>query len=245
MRDFEGQRVLVFGGGSGVGRATAAAFAARGARVAISGRTAHKLEAAAAGMGGTVTIHPADAGDEAAVEGVLGAVGEIDHLVITAGQTDRGGPFTTNITQKSFRATFEGKFWPQMVAAHVGARHVRPGGSITLFSGAASRRALPGMVNVAAVNGAIDAVVGPLALELAPTRVNAVAPGMLDTPYYEGMPDDARRALFEGMGTMLPAGRVGTADDIAAAVLFLAGSGYVTGIVLEVDGGIRQASLRG
>ncbi len=112
-----------------------------------------------------------------------------------------------------------------------------------MFSGGASRRAIAGMVNIAAINGAIDALVPTLALELAPTRVNAIAPGTLDTPYYEGMSEDQKRAIFDRMAGLLPAGRVGTAEDIAKAVMFLVTGSYVTGTVLEVDGGIRMASL--
>ena len=244
-----GRRAVVFGGSSGAGLATACSLASMGAQVAICGRDPEKLEAAsravaaAAAHGGAVTTHAVDGKDEEAVQAFFEGHGELDHLVITAGQTDRGGPFTTQITQKSFRATFEGKFWPQVLVALHGARRVRRGGSVTFFSGAASRRAIPGMANVAAVNGAIDAMIGPLARELAPTRVNAVAPGTLDTPYYEGMAEKDRLAVFERMAGLLPVGRVGTAEDIAGAVAFLVTNGYVTGIVLEVDGGIRQAAL--
>jgi NAD(P)-dependent dehydrogenase (short-subunit alcohol dehydrogenase family) len=102
---------------------------------------------------------------------------------------------------------------------------------------------MKGMVNIAAVNGAIDAVVPTLALELAPTRVNSISPGTLRTSYWTGVPDAQLEQIFDRMAKALPVGRVGTADDIANAVLFLLTTGYVTGTVLVVDGGLPHASL--
>ena len=170
-------------------------------------------------------------------------VGAFDHLVITAGQTDRGGPFLTELTDEKLRATFEGKFWVQVTAAHHGAPHIRPGGSITFFSGGANRRAIAGMANIAAVNGALDAIVPTLAIELAPTRVNAISPGTLRTTYWTGVPEAQLKQIFDRMANALPARRVGTADDIANAVLFLVTTSYVTGSVLAIDGGLPHASL--
>jgi NAD(P)-dependent dehydrogenase (short-subunit alcohol dehydrogenase family) len=170
-------------------------------------------------------------------------LGAFDHLVLTAGQTSRGGSFLDTITEASFRETFDGKFWVQVVAAHEGARHLRRGGSITFTSGGASRRAMAGMANIAAANGALDALVPVLAVELAPTRVNAISPGTLRTTYWTGVPDEQLDQIFGRMAKALPAGRVGTAEDVANAVLFLITTSFVTGTVLAVDGGLPQASL--
>jgi NAD(P)-dependent dehydrogenase (short-subunit alcohol dehydrogenase family) len=239
----EGQRVVVFGGGSGVGLASAKLLSSKGAEIILSGRDAAKLEAATRDFAGPVTTRAVDGKDVAAVKAFFEEVGTFDHLVIPAGQTNRGGSFLDEITDKSFRATFDGKFWVQITAAHQGARHIRPGGSITFFSGGANRRALRGMANVAAVNGAIDAVVPTLAVELAPTRVNSISPGTLNTPYWTGTPEGQLAEIFGRLGKALPAGRVGTAEDIANAVLFVVTTGYITGTVLAVDGGLPHASL--
>lgn len=239
----KGQRIVVFGGGSGVGLASAKLLSSHGAEILLSGRDLAKLEAVTKDFAGPVTSHAVDGRDVAAVKAFFEKVGTFDHLVIPAGQTNRGGSFLDNITDASFRATFDGKFWVQITAAHHGARHIRPGGSITFFSGGANRRAIKGMVNIAAVNGAIDAVVPTLALELAPTRVNSISPGTLNTPYWTGMPEEQLAEVFSRMGKALPAGRVGTAEDIANAVLFVVTTGYITGTVLAVDGGLPHASL--
>jgi NAD(P)-dependent dehydrogenase (short-subunit alcohol dehydrogenase family) len=236
----EGQRVVVFGGASGAGLASARLLAARGAAVVIAGRGAAKLAPGEAGF--AFTAHEVDGKDVAAVERLFGELGAFDHLVLTAGQTNRGGGFIEQITDATFRETFDGKFWVQITAAHAGARHVRKGGSITFFSGGASRRAMKGMANIAAVNGALDAVVPTLALELAPTRVNAISPGTLRTTYWTGLADAEQEKIFGHLASVLPAGRVGTAEDIANAVLYLVETSYVTGTVLAVDGGLPHAT---
>jgi NAD(P)-dependent dehydrogenase (short-subunit alcohol dehydrogenase family) len=99
------------------------------------------------------------------------------------------------------------------------------------------------MTNIAAVNAAIDGIVPTLALELAPTRVNAISPGTLRTSYWTGVPDEQLEAIFERSAQGLPAGRVGNPDDIANAVLFLVTTPFVTGTVLAVDGGLPHSSL--
>jgi NAD(P)-dependent dehydrogenase (short-subunit alcohol dehydrogenase family) len=239
----EGQKVVVFGGGSGVGLASAKLLASKGAEVVITGRDGGKLDAAVKGVEGRVFARAVDGRKVDAVKSFFAELGAFDHLVITAGQTNRGGSFVDDITDETFRETFDGKFWVQVTAAHAGARTIRPGGSITFFSGGASRRAMKGMVNIAAVNGALDAIVPTLALELAPTRVNAISPGTLRTTYWTGVPQEQLDAIFGRMAKALPAGRVGTAEDIANAVLFLVTTSYVTGTVLAVDGGLPHASL--
>jgi len=239
----DGQKVVVFGGGSGVGLATAKVLAANGAAVVITGRSEGKLASAAKELGERVTARAVDGKDVAAVKAFFTELGTFDHLVITAGQTNRGGSFVDDITDAKFRETFDGKFWVQITAAHAAARYIKPGGSITFFSGGASRRAMRGMVNIAAVNGAIDAVVPTLALELAPTRVNAISPGTLRTTYWTGVPEQQLEQIFDRMAKALPAGRVGTADEIANAVLFLVTTGFVTGTVVCVDGGLPHSSL--
>jgi NAD(P)-dependent dehydrogenase (short-subunit alcohol dehydrogenase family) len=84
-------------------------------------------------------------------------------------------------------------------------------------------------------------MVPPLATELAPVRINAVSPGVIDTPWWHSLPEDQRTAVFEGVAAGVPAGRVGRADDVADAVLYLAGNSFVTGTVLDVSGGLTLA----
>ncbi len=206
----------------------------------IAGRDEGKLDATAKHIGATAKV--VDGKKPEDVRAFFDSVGPFDHLVITAGQTNRGGSFV-DITDESFRETFDGKFWVQITAAREGARHIRKGGSITFFSGGAAHRAMKGMANIAAVNGALEAVVPTLAIELAPSRVNAISPGTLRTTYWTGVGEAQLEEIFDRMAKALPAGRVGTAEDIANAVLFLVTTSFVTGTVLAVDGGLPHASL--
>lgn len=238
-----GKRVIVFGGGSGAGLAAAKLCATHGADLVIAGRGVEKLEAAKKEWPGKLKTYAVDGKDVAAVKAFFAEVGAFDHLVISAGQTNRGGSFKDDITDESFRATFDGKFWVQITAAQAGARHITPGGSITFFSGGANRRAIKGMTNIAAVNGAIDAVVPTLALELAPTRVNSISPGTMRTTYWTGVAEAQLDEIMDRVAKSLPVGRVGTAEDIANAVLYVLTTGFVNATVVAIDGGLPVATL--
>jgi NAD(P)-dependent dehydrogenase (short-subunit alcohol dehydrogenase family) len=239
MGALDGQKVVVFGGASGAGLAAAKRLAKEGAEVVVAGRGAKELKELEPRM----SAKEVDGKDVAALKAFFDENGAFDHLVITAGATNRGGGFLEEITEKTFRDTFDGKFWVQVNTAHQGARYIKKGGSVTFFSGGAAHRALRGMTNIAAVNGALEAIVPTLAVELAPTRVNAISPGTLRTTYWTGVPDAALEQIFDRTAKGLPAGRVGTPDDIANAVLFLVTSSFVTGTTLRVDGGLPHSAL--
>ena len=98
--------------------------------------------------------------------------------------------------------------------------------------------ALSATAGLAAVNGGLHAAVRPLAVELAPLRVNVVAPGVIETPWWAGMPGPVRDGVFANAAAA-PAGRTGTPDDVAAVIALLIGSSYVTGTVIPCDGGLR------
>ena len=112
------------------------------------------------------------------------------------------------------------------------------GGSITLCSGVSSLRPRRGGSPVSAASaGAVEALARNLAVELAPIRVNTIIPGLVDTPLVAGMFGADHEGAMIAVGKTLPVGRVGTPEDLADAVMFLMGNGYVTGINLVVDGG--------
>ena len=231
----QGQRAAVIGGSSGIGLVSARALAADGAEVVIASRSEAKLRAAA-------SDHPAlrwrvlDASDEAAVRAFFEAESPLDHLVLCANAGGTIGPFA-ELDTAAMRAYFDNKLWAYLHALkHVG-RALRPGGSVTLVNGAASQLAAPGMAALAVVNGGLDALVRPLALELAPSRVNAIAPGVIATPYWDKMDVAARDAFYAAAARGVPVRRTGSPDDVAGAVVFLAASGFVTGTVMLVDGG--------
>ncbi|KOV68463.1 SDR family oxidoreductase [Streptomyces sp. MMG1121] len=238
-----GQRVVVMGGSSGIGEATAAAFAADGAEVVITGRGQDRLDAAADRIGGKVSTYRLDAADRSALDAFFATCGPVDHLVLALSGGKGGGPFA-ELDLAELAAGFDGKFWPHVQALQAALPALNHEGSVTLVTAASARAALPGTAGLAAVNGALESLVPPLAVELAPLRINAVSPGVIDTPWWDAVPAEQRRSLFDGLAATTPVGRVGRPEDIARSIHLLATNGFVTGVVLEATGGATLATGR-
>jgi NAD(P)-dependent dehydrogenase (short-subunit alcohol dehydrogenase family) len=239
---FEGQHVYVMGGSHGIGEATAGAFAAAGAEVVITGRSSERLDAAARRIGLPVQTRTLDATDPEAVAVFFGAGETVDHLVLALSPGAVAlGPLVS-LDDKDLRTAFDGKFFAHVRVVQAAAPHLSQHASVTFLSAASARSASPGTAGLAAANGAIEAMVPPLAAELAPVRVNAVSPGVIETPWWEALPADQRAALFESYAAGTPVGRIGHPEDVAGAILYLAGNGFVTGTVLDVSGGLTLAT---
>jgi NAD(P)-dependent dehydrogenase (short-subunit alcohol dehydrogenase family) len=229
------QRVVIIGGSSGIGLAVAKASAERGAKVVIAGRSQRRLDEARAAVGGDVETHTLDFTREKMLILFFDRIGTFDHLVISAAQGVAGR--FLELECDAVREAFEGKFMGQYMAARHGAPKIRGGGSVTFFSSLASVKAMPGLSAIAAMNGAVEALARTLAVELSPIRVNVVSPGVIDTPAHAWMPEEQRRAWFDGVAAMLPVRRVGRPEDVAHAVIYLMENAYTTGTILRVDGG--------
>jgi len=233
MTDFKGAKVLVVGGSSGIGQSTAAAFAAAGARVTIASRSAAKLDAAAIAIGHGVATVVLDVTNDQMVQDYFATCDAWDHVVVSAAQTT-GGP-ARQLPLQSAYAAMDSKFWGAYRVAR--AVLIREGGSLTLVSGYLSDRPRATSVLQGAINAALDALARALALELSPVRVNSVSPGLIATPLWDGINAAAREKMYADTAKRLPAGRVGQAEDIANAVLFLAGTRFASGSRVLVDGG--------
>ena len=233
---FEGKKIVVIGGSSGMGLATAKAAAAEGARVIIASRSEEKLRQAKAQVQGSVEGFTLNVMEEGSVKAFFEKVGEFDHLT-TPGSEAVLGPFLSLDTQAA-RKAFDSKFWGQYQAAKYGAPKIRRGGSITFFAGIWSQRPVPKASVVAAINSAIEGLGRALALELAPIRVNTVSPGIVDTPLYAGMAPDKKEAMFKEAAASIPAKRIAKPEEIAQTVLYLMANTYTTGSTLYVDGGV-------
>lgn len=233
---FKDQRVVITGGASGIGLATAQVVVARGGEVVIASRDADRLAAAVSSLGPAATSHVLDVTDENAVATFFTRIGTFDHLVTAAAGTARGKVVELETAQA--RALFESKYWGQYHCAKYGIPNMRAAGSVTLFSGWLNRKPMAGTSTLATINGAIEALARTLALEVGPIRVNAVVPGMIDTPLWSArLTPEQQREHFANVGRGLPVGRAGTAEDVAHAVVYLMENGFTTGAVLDVDGG--------
>jgi len=226
-----GKKVVVVGGSSGIGLATAELARREGAEVIIASRNAEKLNAVAATLGARAIA--ADVTNDKSVEDLFAACGVVDHVVVTAAQL-RSGPFKT-VAMDDVRSTMEGKFWGAWRVAK--SAQIAPGGSLTLVSGFLSIRPRPNSAIVGAANGAIESLARSLALELAPVRVNCVSPGIIDTPIRATMPEAARLDMLAKTAASLPVGRVGTGEDIARQILAFMTIGFATGSIVYLDGG--------
>ena len=227
------QRVLVVGGSSGIGEATARAFAEVGAKVTIASRDAARLAASKDRIGYGVSTGVMDITDDASVRAFLDSAGEFDHVVVSAAQTATGP--VRGLELDDAYAAMDSKFWGAYRVAR--AVRIRQGGSLTFVSGFLSVRPSKNSVLQGAINAALESLARGLALELAPVRVNTVSPGLIATPLWSKIDAEARDRMYEGAAARLPAGRVGQPEDVANAVLYLASTPYATGSTVLVDGG--------
>nr|WP_027133031.1 SDR family oxidoreductase [Geminicoccus roseus] len=232
MIKLAGKRVLVVGGSSGIGQAVAAAALAEGAQVTIAGRSAERLEKAA-GILGNVRAVQVDTADADRVASIFQAEVEFDHVLISAAQTPTGP--VRKLAPEDARAAMDSKFWGAYTVARLA--RIAERGSLTFVSGFLAERPSSRSVLQGAINAALEALARGLALELAPVRVNTISPGLIDTPLWSRMEDDARLEMFARVGSHLPVGRVGLPDDIANAAIYLMTTGFATGSVVRVDGG--------
>jgi NAD(P)-dependent dehydrogenase (short-subunit alcohol dehydrogenase family) len=236
MKTLQGKKVVVLGGSSGIGLATARAAADDGAEVVVTSSQKDKVAAAVASLGGRVTGEVANLVDEAQTRDLFERIGALDHLVFTAGESLTLGPLAST-DLGAIRKAFELRLFGAMAAVKHAAPRIRPGGSIVLTHGIAGERPQPGWTAAASVCGAMDALTRALAVELAPVRVNAVSPGFVRTPLWGNIPETAREELFREAGRKLPVGRVGEPSDIAETYVYLMRSAFSTGQTVVVDGG--------
>lgn len=232
-----GSHVVVFGGSSGIGLATAVSAKAKGATVTLIGRTPEKLEAAARKIGGAQTAI-ADIAERKSVEAVFNGMTRVDHLVITAGGLHVGKLADSDPDQ--LLVEIQQRVAGAVYAIKAALPLMPPTGSIVLMGGQFSDRPPTNGASIiaAAVRG-MEALARSFALELKPIRVNVIAPGLIDTPLFDVFGPEGRAAIFAQAAEQLPVGRAGRADEVGEAITFLLSNGYMNAEVLHIDGGGR------
>jgi NAD(P)-dependent dehydrogenase (short-subunit alcohol dehydrogenase family) len=230
----DGQRVLVVGRGGGIARAITLAVRDAGGKVIAAGRGQEALSGAYAGEPG-ISTENVDLTDEASIADLGERLGTVDHVVSTASARARGR--LADLDRDAVRRSFDTKvIGPLMLAKHLAPR-MSENGSFANFSGVAATKIAVGTMAVAITNGAADILAKSLALELAPIRVNAISPGVIDTGAWDAFGEQGKAEYFAKIRSANPAGRIGTVDDIADAVLFALTSSFLTGQTLHIDGG--------
>ncbi|WP_020659448.1 SDR family oxidoreductase [Amycolatopsis benzoatilytica] len=219
-----GKRILVVGGARGIGAEIARRGEQAGAEVFVAARSGSELRI--------------DVTDETTIARAAESLGEVDHVISTA-SAHHDVP-VPDLEHDKIQAAFSAKVvGPLLLAKHFAPR-MSAGGSFLFFSGIVGWQPKPGTVVKGTANAALAALVTHLAVELAPLRVNAIAPGITDSGAWDGLPAERRSALYERAAAASLAGRVGTLDDVADAAWWLLGAGWVTGETVHVDGGCRH-----
>jgi NAD(P)-dependent dehydrogenase (short-subunit alcohol dehydrogenase family) len=226
--ELDSQKIVVLGGTSGIGLATARLAAAEGAMVVVASSSPERVDAALANLPVNAEGYALDLRREEEIRDLFERLGRFDHLAYTAGES-------TNL--ETARRALEIRFWGAYAAVKHAAPRLRPGGSIVLSSGIASARPQASWTVASSICGAVEALTRALAVELAPIRVNAVAPGVVRSNLWRDMSENDRSAMYASLAQVLPAGRAGEVDDVAETFLYLMRNGYSTGTVVTIDGG--------
>ena len=230
-----GAQVVVIGGSSGIGLAAATLARQAGATLTIVGRSQDKLAQAQRALGEVRTV-AADITNDAEIGQAFAGISHVDHVVIAAGTIVNGRILDNDLA--NLRRIIDERIWGvTYVVRHAAPKMTR--GSITFTSGGLSSRPRLGTAMLTTALAGVEAMTPALALELAPIRVNTVTPGLIDTPLLAHTYGAERDTMVKNRAALLPGKRIGTAEEVAQAMLMLMTNEYITGTVLHIDGGGR------
>ena len=234
------KKIVIIGASSGIGFAVAKMAAKLDASVVMSSRTQDKLERAANSVEGQTEAIAVDILDENSVNALFERVGSFDHLVVTAVADENSlrSPLADMDTKTAQRGME--KFWGTFFAVRAAVPKIAQDGSITITSSVSIfKPSKNGGVSVmSAASGAVAVFGRTLAAELAPIRVNVIAPGVVDTGVWNSQDNTEKENLLKWAERSLPVQHIGQAEELAQAILGLITNSYITGVVLPVDGGL-------
>ena len=232
----QGKKVIILGGSSGLGLATASAAAAEDAILTIVSGNQQRINEALAQLPKNSTGFAVDLNKEENIRAFFAAAGPFDHLVYTAGE-NLNLDMIADTDIETAHAFFNLRYWGALAAIKYATPLINPGGSICLTSGTANARPGKGWALASSICGAVEGLVRAMAVELAPIRVNSVVPGVIATNLWNSMPAEHRDNLYQSMENSLLLKRVGAAEDIALAFVYLMKQQFGTGQNIVVDGG--------
>lgn len=231
---FNNGSFVIFGGSSGIGLAAAEALAMKNAQVTIVSRDKEKLKVA--NNKGIFHTHILDIANENEIRNFFESKQLWDGIVCTAGESSPGPLATTD--SSVVRQGFESKFIGQFNIVKYGHVKLKEHGSFVLTGGVFSQRPRRGVGLPAAINGAIESFVKAMAVELAPLRINAFAPGYIETPRLNKVAFANNERFQSEIDREVPLKRIGRKEESAESILYLLSNGYTTGSTLYLDGGI-------
>ncbi|SFT84325.1 NAD(P)-dependent dehydrogenase, short-chain alcohol dehydrogenase family [Kosakonia arachidis] len=232
------QHVVIVGGSSGIGLSTARLLLVQGYKVTITGRSASRLASARDTLSGDIHTLVMNAAEPSGLPEGFAHIGSFSHLVLALGSSRGAGPFAS-VSLDEVRAGFEEKVYAHFATAQAALPYLALNGSLTFISAVTAHAAMPGTAGIGAANAAIAALVPVLAAELQPMRVNAVSPGVTDTPWWDFLSEEDKASVFADYASKTPVGRIGKPDDIAQAVIFLIANTFITGQTIVCDGGLH------
>lgn len=238
MGKLTGQRVVVIGGTSGIGLGVCHALAAEGVKVVTASSRQANVEKAQKALPAGTEVLTLNVRDESQIEAFFNKVGKFDHLIYTAG--DWPLPLGAKIAETdmvAIKQIYEVRFWCALACVKHALKNINPTGSITLTDGAMGLRPRKNAAVLSTMAAAVEHLARALSLDLAPIRVNAVSPGVIETPLEDPTRQAARVQTKERLKTTHPLGRMGQMDEVAEAYLYLLKGGYTNGQVLYVEGG--------
>jgi NAD(P)-dependent dehydrogenase (short-subunit alcohol dehydrogenase family) len=236
MENLKGKKVVIIGGSSGIGLATAKSVTTKGGNVIIVSSNQQRIDKSLLEIGGQSLGYAIDVTNEMQVKKLFEKIGSFDHLIFTAGEN----LVLSNVEDTGLedaRNYFNIRYWGAFTAVKYASSFINATGSIVLTSGIASNRPNKGWALGASICSAMEGFTRALAMELAPIRVNIVSPGVVKTALWGNMSESDRKQMYDTIGNALPVKRVGEAEDIAKTFVYLLEQEYGTGQTLIIDGG--------
>lgn len=232
----ENSKIIVAGGSAGIGLETVQVLSNKGATVIALGRNEERLKRVKS-LCPTAHTAQVDASDRASLDYFFQKEGKLDHLIISLTGGKGNGMFK-ELNLEDLLDGFKAKVIAHLNTVQAALPYMHSEGSITLVTSISSKSGAIGTSGLAAINGSLDAMIPALAKEIKPIRINAIAPGVIDTEYWNFMNPTDKEKAFENYASKIPLQRIGRPSEVANAILFVIENKYVTGTVIPIDGGL-------